>query len=49
MTNTLMYLSFAVASLRDELTPLAGDEKGFPVINDSNTVQAENSTPQIPR
>lgn len=45
-----MYLLFAAASLRDDLTPLAGDEKGFPsIINNSNTVQAEKSPPQIPR
>ncbi|XP_046676068.1 EH domain-binding protein 1-like isoform X1 [Homalodisca vitripennis] len=49
LTNSLSGSEFAstpmsVASLREELTPLAGDEKGFPQISDVNVLHPEDSS-----
>uniref|UniRef100_A0A1B6L673 C2 NT-type domain-containing protein n=1 Tax=Graphocephala atropunctata TaxID=36148 RepID=A0A1B6L673_9HEMI len=53
LTNSLSGSEFAstpmsVASLREELTPLAGDDKGFPQISDTNTLLTEDSAPCPP-
>lgn len=45
---TSFYLCFAVASLREELTPLAGEDKGFPQTTDS-ALHTDESSSRPPR